>query len=309
MRIRRGSCFGLRLHRVIRGSSHLAILMASRGAGWSTSALSSANLSVISRLMAKWMMGVHVIPPDTNEPAGFRAERTTDVATMAYRLQSLLQFWPVLFATAYFQVRFNFWKILGLATVVFMLGLEVYFQKRAPVMRTGGYVAMAVFFIPLLQRRLKFGSTAFMACFIGGNSCMRFALRLTRVLLMAAAPAMLFLAVRDPRILFLASAAVYATARGTGLNLPSWPGHNGWYFNPFAWQFMFSAGVGCAARRVAPPMRSTHRRPLWPARCGTAPGPPPRPGSRPTTQRFGLMALAAPRRDADTPARSSRSYV
>jgi hypothetical protein len=67
------------------------------------------------------------------------------------------------------------------------------------------------------------------------------------VLLMAAAPAMLFLAVRDPRILFLASAAVYATARGTGLNLPSWPGHNGWYFNPFAWQFMFSAGVGCAA--------------------------------------------------------------
>lgn len=67
------------------------------------------------------------------------------------------------------------------------------------------------------------------------------------VLLMAAAPVMLFLAVRDPRLLFLASAAVYASARGTGFNLPAWPGHNGWYFNPFAWQFIFAAGVGCAA--------------------------------------------------------------
>jgi hypothetical protein len=67
------------------------------------------------------------------------------------------------------------------------------------------------------------------------------------VLLMAAAPLALFIAVRDPRLLLLASAAVYALARGMGLNLPSWPGHNGWYFNPFAWQFMFSAGVACAA--------------------------------------------------------------
>lgn len=67
------------------------------------------------------------------------------------------------------------------------------------------------------------------------------------VLLMATAPLMLFLAVRDPRRLLLASVAVYAAARATGFNLPTWPGHNGWYFNPFAWQLMFASGVACAA--------------------------------------------------------------
>jgi hypothetical protein len=65
------------------------------------------------------------------------------------------------------------------------------------------------------------------------------------VLLIAAAPLLLFLANRDRLALLGASLAVYAGARAFGINLPSWPGHNGWYFNPFAWQLMFALGIVC----------------------------------------------------------------
>lgn len=67
------------------------------------------------------------------------------------------------------------------------------------------------------------------------------------VLLMAVSPLLLWAAVRDLRLLLAGSLAVYAAARVAGFNLPSWPGHNGWYFNPFAWQLMFSAGIACGA--------------------------------------------------------------
>jgi len=67
------------------------------------------------------------------------------------------------------------------------------------------------------------------------------------VLLIAAAPMMLFAAARCRLALLGASLAVYAGARAGGVNLPPWPGHNGWYFNPFAWQLMFALGILCGA--------------------------------------------------------------
>ena len=45
-----------------------------------------------------------------------------------------------------------------------------------------------------------------------------------------------------PALLGLLSFALYAAARVMGWNLPSWTG-GGWYFNPFAWQFLFVIGV------------------------------------------------------------------
>jgi hypothetical protein len=63
------------------------------------------------------------------------------------------------------------------------------------------------------------------------------------VLLLSAAPLLLFLARRDWMALLAGSIAVYAGSRAAGLNLPSWPGHSGWYFNPFAWQLMFALGI------------------------------------------------------------------
>ena len=47
---------------------------------------------------------------------------------------------------------------------------------------------------------------------------------------------------RRPWWLLGASAALYAAARLTGVNLPSWIG-GGWFFNPFAWQLLFAIGA------------------------------------------------------------------
>jgi hypothetical protein len=63
------------------------------------------------------------------------------------------------------------------------------------------------------------------------------------VLLITAAPLLLFLAARDRITAIAASLTIYAGARAAGLNLPAWPGHNGWYFNPFTWQLMFVLGI------------------------------------------------------------------
>lgn len=54
---------------------------------------------------------------------------------------------------------------------------------------------------------------------------------------------------RWPAVLFGLSLTAYATARITGLNLPSWTG-GGWYFNPITWQFLFMIG---AILSYAPP--------------------------------------------------------
>jgi hypothetical protein len=65
------------------------------------------------------------------------------------------------------------------------------------------------------------------------------------VVLMLWAPVVLVLA----RVHVLAALAVavllYAGARLWGLALPSWPEPGVWYFNPFAWQLLFTIGVVC----------------------------------------------------------------
>ncbi|WP_424361517.1 OpgC family protein [Methylocystis parvus] len=65
------------------------------------------------------------------------------------------------------------------------------------------------------------------------------------IVLLATAPLLLALALRGRFEMLAASAAVYAGARIAGVNLPSWPEAGGWYFNPFAWQFMFALGIFC----------------------------------------------------------------
>jgi hypothetical protein len=62
---------------------------------------------------------------------------------------------------------------------------------------------------------------------------------------------------RQSRVLLLLSFAVYALVRVTGINLNGWGGDR-WYFDPFAWQFLFMLGAVLA---YAPP---TMPRVLWP---------------------------------------------
>src|SRR5262249_49285821 len=63
---------------------------------------------------------------------------------------------------------------------------------------------------------------------------------------------------RKPILLFAISLAGYAVARVTGINMLAWTGE-GWYFNPFAWQFLFMTG---AILSYAPPRMPRLRWPL-----------------------------------------------
>lgn len=71
------------------------------------------------------------------------------------------------------------------------------------------------------------------------------------VLLVMFAAAMWLL--RWPRVLFGLSAALYALVRITRFNVTGWDGA-GWFFDPFAWQFLFTIGVllACAPMRMPP---------------------------------------------------------
>jgi hypothetical protein len=63
---------------------------------------------------------------------------------------------------------------------------------------------------------------------------------------------------RKPALLFAVSFAGYVLVRITGINLTSWTGE-GWYLNPFAWQFLFMIGAILA---YAPPRMPQVRWPL-----------------------------------------------
>jgi len=52
---------------------------------------------------------------------------------------------------------------------------------------------------------------------------------------------------RSPGLTLLGSAAVWLAANlDPDLNLPNWMDGQGWFFNPFAWQFLFAIGVAAA---------------------------------------------------------------
>jgi hypothetical protein len=64
------------------------------------------------------------------------------------------------------------------------------------------------------------------------------------IVFVVAAPLMLWALLRRPTWALAASGLVYLVARHFGLNLPSFP-DGSWYFNPFAWQFLFVFGIWC----------------------------------------------------------------
>ncbi len=69
--------------------------------------------------------------------------------------------------------------------------------------------------------------------------------------LLAAAPAMLWLGLRRPRSLVALSAALWLATGWFEWNLPASPNPGGWFFNPLAWQLVFVIGllVGIAHRK------------------------------------------------------------
>ena len=73
------------------------------------------------------------------------------------------------------------------------------------------------------------------------------------VVLMASFAATVWL-LRWPRVLFGLSFAIYMVVRFTSLNLGAWTGE-GWFFDPFAWQFLFVIGVLLACAPMRRPSR------------------------------------------------------
>ncbi len=63
------------------------------------------------------------------------------------------------------------------------------------------------------------------------------------IVLLAAFPLIYVAARTSPLAALLASVAIWQGAVLLGLNLPNHPGEGGWFFNPFAWQVVFTLGV------------------------------------------------------------------
>ena len=62
------------------------------------------------------------------------------------------------------------------------------------------------------------------------------------IVLMGVFPPILWLMLRRPNMTLAASALLYLMARHFGWNVPAYP-IGVWYFNPFAWQFLFTFGA------------------------------------------------------------------
>jgi hypothetical protein len=84
------------------------------------------------------------------------------------------------------------------------------------------------------------------------------------VVLMAAAPAILALARYSPNVALAAALGAYGAVKCFGLDLPNWPEPGGWFFNPLAWQLIFTLGVLAGVRWGEKPLR---RSPVVEALC------------------------------------------
>ncbi len=67
--------------------------------------------------------------------------------------------------------------------------------------------------------------------------------------LLALMPAHLALtALFGRRVMLACAALLWMASRTFGINLPAYPFEGGWFFNPFAWQFVFAIGLFCGFR-------------------------------------------------------------
>jgi hypothetical protein len=63
------------------------------------------------------------------------------------------------------------------------------------------------------------------------------------IVLLFVTPGLLMLARMHAGLMLVVSAVVYLVGRTCLLNIPTWPAGDGWFFNPFAWQLLFTIGL------------------------------------------------------------------
>ncbi len=61
-------------------------------------------------------------------------------------------------------------------------------------------------------------------------------------------PVMILIAQRSMWIMLAASFLLWIMTGEMRLNIPAFPNEGGWFFNPFAWQFLFAIGLGAGMR-------------------------------------------------------------
>lgn len=83
------------------------------------------------------------------------------------------------------------------------------------------------------------------------------------VVLLACLPAMLWLAVRDLRLLVGVSFAIYLATQVLQLKLPAFPDEYAWFFNPLAWQFLFVSGLVLGIMRLRGSFVGYHAFAFW----------------------------------------------
>lgn len=69
------------------------------------------------------------------------------------------------------------------------------------------------------------------------------------IVLLLALPAIILLTRMNQVVALVLSFAVYVMVHATGYNIPTFPEGHVWFFNPLAWQFLFTIGVVCGWRR------------------------------------------------------------
>jgi hypothetical protein len=70
------------------------------------------------------------------------------------------------------------------------------------------------------------------------------------IVLLGTFPIVLLALEARPLLAFAASALLYGATLETGIALHTYPANAQWYFNPFAWQFLFVIGASCGHARV-----------------------------------------------------------
>ena len=85
---------------------------------------------------------------------------------------------------------------------------------------------------------------------LGGHQLGYFNILPLYVFLILLVPVWLLLAVWDVRLMIGASLALYLAAHLLPIDMPNFPADDGWFFNPFAWQLIFSIGMALGIMRL-----------------------------------------------------------
>ncbi len=84
----------------------------------------------------------------------------------------------------------------------------------------------------------------------GGHQLGYFNILPLYVFLILLVPGLLWLAVFDVWAMLGVSASMYLAAHLLPIDMPNFPADSGWFFNPFAWQFIFAIGIALGIMKL-----------------------------------------------------------